>query len=161
MQKTVQNSIHSDRVSYSKIIVKGSGGAVPNVDPTMPTYQRFLLAAELLGISPDDLARRLGHLPREADADRTAPVTGEQSDAVGVHAKYLGRTIEAVFERSTKAVTITSGELAGSRYPSPSRAAIAVVEAINPEREAANTNGRLFWIVTRTGQPLRSLLGRR
>jgi hypothetical protein len=127
----------------------------------MPTYQRFLLAAELLGISPHDLARRLDGAPEEASSTTGAPAAREGSETVAIHASYLGRTVDAVFEQTTSAVTIMSGDLAGTRYPSPSRAAIAVVEAINPEREAANTNGRLFWIVTSTGQPLRSLLGRR
>ena len=127
------------------------------VDPTMPTYQRFLLAAELLGISPDDLARRLGDPVALVSADSASP----DDRSVKVHAKYLGRTIEAIFDRSTNTVTIESGELAGTRYTSASSAAIAVVETINPGRESANTNGRLFWIVTKTGQPLRSLLGRR
>jgi hypothetical protein len=123
----------------------------------MPTYQRFLLAAELLGISPDDLARRLGDPAAVVSADSASPDDG----SVEVHAKYLGRTIEAAFDRSTNTVTIESGELAGKTYTSASSAAIAVVETINPGRESANTNGRLFWIVTKTGQPLRSLLGRR
>jgi hypothetical protein len=134
---------------------------VPNVDPAMPTYQRFLLAAELLGISPHELARRLEDPIEMASPASSAPSLGEPSETVGVHAVYLGRRIEAVFDRSTNAVTIMTGDLAGTRYASPSRAAIAVVEAINPEREAANTNGRLFWIVSSTSQPLRSLLGRR
>jgi hypothetical protein len=69
--------------------------------------------------------------------------------------------IEAVFDRSTNTVTVTSGELAGKSYTSPSSAAIAVVEALNPGREAANTNGRLFWLVKSTGQPLRSVIGQR
>ncbi|WP_173158618.1 hypothetical protein [Phytohabitans suffuscus] len=123
----------------------------------MPTYQRFLLAAELLGISPDDLARRLENPMAVASADSASP----DSELVEVRAKYMGRTVEAVFDRSTNTVTIKSGELAGTTYTSASSAAIAVVETINPGRESANTNGRLFWIVTKTGQPLRSLLGRR
>jgi hypothetical protein len=128
----------------------------------MPTYQRFLLAAELLGIPPDDLARRLGDPPAGVSADSASPGSASPDGvSVEVHAKYLGRTIEAVFDRSTNTVTIVSGDLAGKTYTSASSAAIAVVEAINPGRESANTNGRLFWIVTKTGQPLRSVLGRR
>jgi len=123
----------------------------------MPTYQRFLLAAELLGLSPDKLARRLGDPVAVAGVNPTSP----DGVSVKVHAKYLGRTIEAVFDQSTNTVTIESGDLAGKTYSSASSAAIAVVEAINPGRGSANTNGRLFWIVTNTGQPLRSLLGRR
>jgi hypothetical protein len=150
-------------VSYSKIRVKEGGESMPDVDPAMPTYRRFLLAAELLGIAPQELARRLDGAPRDLDtsAGPTMPGPEESPDSVDLHARYLGHTIEAVFERSTGTVTITSGELAGSAYTSPSRAAIAVVTTLNPEREAANTNGRLFWIVTETGRPLRSLLGRR
>lgn len=136
---------------------------MPDVDPTMPTYQRFLLAAELLGISPDELARRL-RAPLDNMGVRPSNVAREAAghpEAIDVHAKYLGRVIEAVFDRLTNTVTVTSGELEGRSYTSPSSAAIAVVEAINPGREAANTNGRLFWIVNSTGQPLRSVLGQR
>jgi hypothetical protein len=126
----------------------------------MPTYERFLLAAELLEISPQELASRL---EGRVSPRRSSPTVADDadSDAVPVHANYLGRRVEALFERLTNNVTVTSGSLAGTTYGSPSSAAIAVVMAINPEREAANTNGRLFWIVTSSGQPLRSLVGRR
>jgi len=123
----------------------------------MPTYQRFMLAAELLGIPPDDLATRLGQPSAGVSAKPPSPNRG----SVKIHAKYLGQAVEAIFDPSANTVTIESGELAGKVYTSASSAAIAVVESINPGRESANTNGRLFWIVTETGQPLRSLLGRR
>lgn len=134
-----------------------------DVDPTMPTYQRFLLAAELLGISPHELARRLSAPLGKVGVSpsRIAHEAAGHPEAIDVHAKYLGRVIEAVFDRSTNTVTVTSGELAGKSYTSPSSAAIAVVEALNPGREAANTNGRLFWLVKSTGQPLRSVIGQR
>ena len=133
---------------------------MPDVDP-MPTYERFLLAAELLGMPPQELAKRLapsgqaGHLPSPS------PNESDSVDAVKLHAKYLGNRVEAEYEPSNGHITVTSGPLAGQRFSSASRAAIAVVVSVNPERESANTNGRLFWTVTATGQPLRSLLGRR
>lgn len=134
---------------------------MPQVDSSMPAYERFLLAAELLGISPQELATRLDQPSARAYPRPSVATSEDQSEAVSIHAKYLGHRIEALFMQSTNEITITSGELAGASYGSPSSAAIAVVKAINPDREAANTNGRLFWIVTSTGQTLRSLLGRR
>jgi hypothetical protein len=86
-------------VRYSKIIVKGGvWSAVANFDQAMPTYERFLLAAKLLGISPDDLARRLGDSAADATPPSNTPPTVEQPETVRVHATYLGRRIEGVFE---------------------------------------------------------------
>jgi hypothetical protein len=129
-------------------------------DP-MPTYERFLRAAELLGMSPQELAARLTSPAPAAENSSAGTGSSERSEDVQLHAKYLGKRVEAVYESSTGRIRITSGPLAGKSFTSASRAAIAVVESVNPARESANTNGRLFWTVVATGQPLRSILGQR
>ncbi|MBV1849601.1 hypothetical protein [Catellatospora tritici] len=129
-------------------------------DP-MPTYERFLRAAELLGMSPQELATRLTSSAPVAENSSTGADSSEPAEDVQLYAKYLGARVEAVYEPSTGHLRITSGPLTGKSFTSASRAAIAVVESVNPAREAANTNGRLFWTVSATGQPLRSILGRR
>jgi hypothetical protein len=127
----------------------------------MPTYERFLLAAELLGMSPQELASRLSSSAPAGEEPLPGAQSSDSVEELPLHSKYLGRRVDAVYEPSTGHVRVTSGPLAGQGFSSASKAAIAVVESVNPERESSNTNGRLFWIVTTTGQPLRSVLGRR
>jgi hypothetical protein len=132
----------------------------------MPTWERFLQAAELLDMSPQELGRRLGFSAQMASASPGRESVKESEDSspatlIPVHARYLGKHVEATFESLTGRVKITSGPLGGMTFASPSAAAIAVVESINPQREFSNTNGRTFWTVTATGRSLRSLLGRR
>ncbi|WIY05507.1 hypothetical protein QRX60_17260 [Amycolatopsis mongoliensis] len=45
---------------------------------------------------------------------------------------FVKQHIEATFNPDTKRVAITTGELAGRSYKSPSGAAIGVVQALNP-----------------------------
>src|SRR4051812_47509581 len=130
-------------------------------DDPMPTYERFLRAAELLGMSPQELAIRLTS-PAPAGGNSPAGTeNSEPSEGVRLYARYLGTRVEAVSASSSAHIRIPTGPLAGKSFPSASRAAIAVVESVTPARESANTNGRLFWTVTATGQPLRSILGLR
>ena len=129
-------------------------------DAALPTYERFLLAAQLLGIPPEELAKRLAHKFDEPESVHPREDEGSPQ-GIKIHAKYLGVRVEALYDPSKGDIKVLSGPRAGQVFSSASRAAIAVVQALNPDRESANTNGRLFWIVTGTGQPLRSLLGRR
>jgi hypothetical protein len=103
---------------------------------------------------------------QDADADTRSgrepvPHPPALTEEVEVHAVYRGHRISGVFEPDTRCLQITSGRLAGQRFTSPSRAAIAVVEDLNPERRHANTNGRTFWLMTASGKTLHYILGRR
>ncbi|MGH3682246.1 MAG: hypothetical protein ACRDT2_18575 [Natronosporangium sp.] len=80
----------------------------------------------------------------------------ELSDRIDIHAVYTGIRVEAEFEMSTARVLVTSGVLAGRTFRSPSGAAIAVVQSLNPS-VSPNRNGWNFWIITDTGEFLGTL----
>ena len=103
-----------------------------------------------------DLLDRLAGV--SALSDRRGADDGD--GAVRIHAIYGGTRVEATFDAQTESVTITSGDLSGVTYKSPSRAAIEVVRLINPS-VSPNRNGWGFWIVTSTGEPLQTLRHRR
>ena len=93
-------------------------------------------------------------LPEE---DRSgSPDTVEADDQVQIHAIYMGVRVKGRFDPNTHAVTILDGVLAGRRFGSPSGAAIALVERINP-LVAPNRNGWSFWRISDGGYSLRSL----
>lgn len=74
---------------------------------------------------------------------------------VEIHAIYEGRRTSAYYDPSSRTVTIPSGPGRGE-YESPSGAAVAVVQALNP-RVNPNRNGWSFWTVTATGQLLQTI----
>ncbi|MEU0104244.1 hypothetical protein ABZ313_02605 [Streptomyces sp. NPDC006251] len=80
----------------------------------------------------------------------------EGSDGVRVHAVYRGERIQGLFHTATRSLTVTRGPLAGQSFLSPSAAAMAVIQDLNPDR-SPNTNGWLFWRVTSSGAELKSL----
>jgi hypothetical protein len=141
---------------------------MPIVDLDDGTYGRFEFAARLFDVPIREAVKRLADklVEQDPDADTTSsheavlhPPT--QANDVEVHAVYRGHRISGVFEPDTRCLEITSGRLAGQRFTSPSRAAIAVVEEFNPDRRHANTNGRTFWLMTGSGKTLHYILGRR
>lgn len=91
--------------------------------------------------------------PQDTESDNRNPASDEK---VPIHAVYEGKRIEAVYQTSSRSVTITSDRLAGNSYKSPSGAAIAVVQEHNPSVHP-NRNGWSFWTVTATGELLQSI----
>lgn len=126
------------------------------------TYDRLSFAANVFGVTVSDvvtrLVRAMDGLSGRVDNDPGQP---DASNEVTVHVVYQGQRVEGVFDQVTNRLQITSGKLSGENFSSPSAAAIAVVEALNPGRTNPQTNGRTFWIIDRTGRPLRSIMGRR
>lgn len=115
------------------------------------THGKVIFAARVMGCTPSELVRRLV----ESWSTAEEPAEGEQG-SVRVHAVYRGNRSEGLFDPATRTLSITTGPGAGTVYPSPSAAAIAVVSAVNPERNP-NTNGWLFWRVTHSGEELKTL----
>ncbi|MEU5361901.1 DUF262 domain-containing protein [Streptomyces sp. NPDC005925] len=74
---------------------------------------------------------------------------------VEIHAVYEGRRADAYYDPSSRTVTIPSGPGRGA-YDSPSGAAVALVQALNPHVNP-NRNGWSFWTVTATGKLLQSI----
>ena len=108
-----------------------------------------------------DVSRAISRLLDEFEAGSSAattPVVSEEQ--VPVHAVYADQRVDGLFDRRTKRLRITSGELADRTYRTPSGAAVAVVgvhnRSVNPNR-----NGWSFWVINETGDLLRTLRGAR
>lgn len=71
-----------------------------------------------------------------------------------LHAVYRGVRIDAVYVPATHRVAVLSGPVAGRNFKSPTGAARAVVEALNPGRTAVQGNGWRFWRITATDERL-------
>jgi hypothetical protein len=140
--------------------------SVPTIEVNDETYQQLAFAARVFGVDiAEVVARLMVNMAEATDASETKPETGEQvvpgEEEVRVHAVYQSRRVTGVFQRSTNQLRVTSEPLANRLFSSPSAAAVAVVEKLNPGREFPHTNGRTFWIVDNTGRTLRSIIGRR
>lgn len=120
--------------------------------------------ARALGIPVGQLVRRLVGLSSPTTVSATSmPNTSRRESAhaasltpghVKVFALYRNQRISGRFEPSTGLTWIDDGRLQGKRYSSPSAAANAVVEDLNPDRRFPNTNGRMFWRVEDSEKPL-------
>ena len=128
---------------------------MPIVEIDERTATSVNLAAEMAGVTPGEVIRRLVERSRPAAvgalSQGVAPAAG-----VAVHAVYDGQRTAAVYDQATHRVTISDGPLAGTSYKSPSGAAIAVVTNCRPDVNP-NRNGWSFWTVTTTGRLLQTL----
>lgn len=120
-------------------------------------YQQIRFLATTLNLTDGEvvgfLLRRLAELSaHDGNAAPRQPIS-RQTD---IHVVYEGKRVEATFDRETEAVTVSTGSLGGQRFRSPSGAAIAVVQELNPT-VSPNRNGWTFWVVTATGRPLESI----
>ncbi len=88
------------------------------------------------------------------------PEPAKKSRTVSVRAFYEGVWTEGVFEIDSQRLSITSGELEGQMFKSPSGAAMEVVRLLNPTVHP-NRNGWTFWTTADSGQLLESLRQRR
>ncbi|MGW9492981.1 hypothetical protein ACWG5P_01040 [Streptomyces prasinus] len=114
------------------------------------THGKVVFAARLMACTPSEVVRRL------VESWSTADETDGENSGVHVHVVYRGERIEGVFDPANRTLTVTRGVQAGQSYSSPSAAAMAVVQALNPDR-SPNTNGWSFWRVTSSGEELKSL----
>lgn len=137
------------------------------IDVSDETYDRLRFAAQVFGVSITEVVERMVQPHRATGAESASPEPPEaaeqaqQAQQVPVHVVYQNTRIQGLFEPDTNLLKITTGDLAGHTYSSPSAAAIAVVEKMNPGRAFPQTNGRTFWVVDSTGKTLRSILGKR
>lgn len=116
------------------------------------THDRVTLLAAAWDVNESQaVARLVGMFAKSRNGD--AP---EESSGIAVHALYAGTRVDGTYDPKAKAVTITSGPLAGQRFKTPTGAARAVVGELRPE-VSPHRNGWGFWIVTDTGNPLQSI----
>jgi len=126
---------------------------MPEVEVSMSTKQRVALLARAWGVTEGEAVERLiDEFQRGEPADSQAPAPHN----VAVHAVYGGARIDGLFDPATGSVAITTGPLAGMTYRSPSGAAIAVVSLHN-RSVSPNRNGWDFWLMSETGERLRTL----
>lgn len=153
------------------------------------TYTRLVVAARLMSTPVGDVVRRLvdqladepasaqesdvaslrasvGSPARSVDAERlaTPPAAPPESDLRGwlaVYKTFKGQRVEGLFHPGTHEVRITTVPWAGKVFPSPTAAAIAVVEQYSTGRQTPSTNGRKFWKLVSDGRDLRSIIGER
>jgi len=145
----------SNRTSIVSTIRPIEEFEMPVVEIDERTAMAVNLAAEMAGVTPGEVIRRLVERSRPAAAGAQGPEVASHA-GVAVHAVYDGHRTAAVYDQATHRVTITDGPLAGTSYKSPSGAAIAVVTNSRPDVNP-NRNGWSFWTVTATGRLLQTL----
>ncbi|MFE1249776.1 hypothetical protein [Streptomyces sp. NPDC058735] len=123
---------------------------MPSIELDEQTHEKVVFAARLMACTPSEVVRRL------VESWSTPEEPDEKPDGVRVHAVYRGERIQALFHPDTRTLTVTQGPQAGQSFSSPSAAAMAVIQELNPDR-SPNTNGWLFWRVTSSGDELKSL----
>lgn len=161
---------------------------MPAVQLDDETYERLAVVARLMNEPIGAVIRRLvdrlatdpappphptqnpdpaaANAPRERTMSAAAvgptPDEWHGEDWVHVHKIYKGHRIEGTFNVSTHELHLSTEPWANKYFNSPTAAAVAVVEHFSGDvRETPNTNGRLFWKVTKTGKNLRSIIGER
>jgi hypothetical protein len=130
---------------------------MPTISLTAGTAERLRLLSRAWSVTEDDAVSRLLD---EFTGGQDEPTTKALNRAVSVHAIYEGERILGRFQPESGKVEIDSAPCAGRSFRTPSGAAIAVVQAMNP-RVNPNRNGWSFWIVTDTGKTLQSLRSKR
>lgn len=99
------------------------------------------------------IRRLLDAFQRPADDGGAANAT---QGAVEVHVIFEKVRTDAVYDPSTRSITITSGPLAGKSFGTPSGAASAVVKEYRPD-VSPSRNGWSFWTISADGRLLQSI----
>jgi hypothetical protein len=127
----------------------------------MPTvseanYTKLALAAKGAGVTVDEMLERILDVWLSLGEGAAGPrdMEGEQ---IAVYAIYQRTRVEALYDPRTEGVTGTTAPIEGRQFSSPSGAARAVVEALNPQVNS-NRSGPRFWRVATTGKELASIL---
>jgi hypothetical protein len=129
---------------------------VPEITVDVETYDLLRVAANAAGVSISEVVRR-GVAALRGDPPPPDPDPWEE---VPVYATYRGLRFDGLFVAATARLVVTTGELAGQAFSSPSAAAGAVVALVNPGRDA-RTNGWRLWRLAATGDYLDVLRSRR
>ena len=145
------------------------------------TYDRLVVAARLMNLTvgqviaqlvdrlASDPAPQPGPLERATPTRTTAAYTPPARVAtdpdvewIPVYKVYKGNRIDGAFSPRSHEVQLKTQPWANKTFPSPTAAAVAVVEHYSGDvRESPNTNGRKFWKVEETGKNLHSIIGER
>lgn len=119
-------------------------GATIEVDES--TLRALELAAHIANISVGQVVARLvnqASISRPSVRDTDTPPT---PGGIAVTNTYRGHRTSGRYYPDTKRIEISSGPLAGRSFKTPSEAARAVIEQLNPAVNS-NRNGKTFWRV--------------
>jgi hypothetical protein len=119
-------------------------------------HQKLALAAKGAGVSIDAILERILDvwLAQDEVPEARRSMDGDQ---IPVYAIYRSTRVEALFDPKTEGMTGTTAPIEGKEFASPSGAARAVVEALNPKVNS-NRSGPRFWRVAATGKELATML---
>lgn len=141
---------------------------MPTITVDTLTFERLTIAASLYESSIAELVRSLvddriskASLTTDQHNPESAGDAAQALVPIGVFKTYKGHRVEGTFDPGTFAVRIQSSPWHGKEFPSPTAAAIAVVEYFSPDRAEPNTNGRRFWKLSDGGRNLETMTGRR
>lgn len=117
-------------------------------------YHATVTLAEAWGVDPAEVyARALRGLLTAVKPQKPL------RKSVRIHGTYKMIRTEGEFYPDDQSVKVSSGQLAGKVFTSPSQSASAVVAAISPDVTASRNGWTQFWKVSETGEHLDSLRG--
>jgi hypothetical protein len=119
-------------------------------------YQKLALAAKGAGVSIDEMLERILDVWLAQD-EVPASRRSLDGDQIPVYAIYKSTRVEALFDPKTEVMTGTTAPIEAQKFSSPSGAARAVVEALNPEVNS-NRSGPRFWRIAATGKELATVI---
>ncbi len=119
------------------------------------TYEKLLLVARITNSSPGEVVERMvADASVRAVADPMSTSSGDAERLVDVYVTYRGYRIAGRYDPVTKRIDITSGRLTGRSFKTPSAAARAVIEDLNPQVKSSARNGYTFWLLEDGRGPL-------
>lgn len=147
-RERVMGSVELDQSTDERLQILAQAWRVSKADAVSRVFSEWMAIGSKPSAGPQPEHRR----------HEVAP--GTTSDGhVDVYLEYEGVRSQGLFDPSTEALRITEGPLAGKFYKSPTGAAVAVVQHVNPSVNP-NRNGWSTWRVTESGEFLQSIRGR-
>jgi hypothetical protein len=142
------------------------------IDVDEDTYQKLAVSARLMERSLGDVVRLLVQRLVSDEPDRPSTYHSEEEPMgnvtvtgagwLPVYKTYKTHRVEGAFNPATMELRISTAPWNGQVFPSPTRAAKAVVERLGGDnRMTSNTNGRKFWHVKGGEGDLRTIVGTR
>ncbi len=113
---------------------------MPQISVSPNTYSQIVLLSSAWSIPEDQVVARL----LEAFQDGRRSGQTKNPDELSVSASYGGADVKGIFHFTSGRLDIVEGPAAGRKFRTPSGAACAVVQVINP-RINPNRNGWTFW----------------
>jgi hypothetical protein len=115
---------------------------MPSISVSPSTYSHITLLSSAWSVPDDQVVARL--LEAFQDGRRGEQPNQRNPDELLVSASYAGVNVNGIFHLSSGRLEVLDGPVAGRSFKTPSGAACAVVQVLNP-RINPNRNGWTFW----------------